>query len=113
MKESLFAMRESERVSYLDQALYKRRRAIEVVKDLCADEPEDWLAKFSYLCEYISIFFHFETILENLPRTATWDEEKNYWLMDELLASKMVLYIQSVEICHEELVNHNLSFSLH
>ena len=113
MKETIFALKETERKRYLSDILSKRRLVIEAIKDLYEEDPEEWLAKYSYLCEYVSIVFHFEMILEELPRTATWDEEKKYWLMEELLASKMILYVNSAEICKNELLNHGLSFSLH
>lgn len=113
MKETIFALKEIERKRYLDEILYRRRRAIEFIEDLYKKEPEEWLAKFSYLCEYISIVFHFETMLEDLPSSATWDEENKHWLIEEIVASKMILYVNSAEICKDELLNHGLSFSLH
>ena len=76
-------------------------------------DPEEWPSHLGYLSEFFSLLFQFEEILEDIPLATVWDKEKEYWLLDEDMASRMMLYTTALARCTDELLYHNISFSLH
>ena len=111
---TLFALYKYEYDDHIRDVFFKRRIAHEYLNHfLVIREPDNWVAFYGYLCEYIGILYHFEEALEKIRLTADWDEEKEYWLMDEKLATALMMFLTCEMICREDLLQQNVSFSKH
>ena len=113
-KRKAYALYEKERAKYHDGVIRRRRHALVYLKEYLSQvEQKEDLAPLAYLGEFLSLLFHFEEVLEDIPLAALWDKEKNYWLMEEELGARFVLYTTALAQCTDELLGHNISFSLH
>ena len=113
-KRKAYALYEKERAKYHDGVIRRRGHALTYLRDfLATEDPDEWPSKMAYLSEFFSLLFQFEEVLEDIPLAALWDKEKNYWLMEEELGARFVLYTTALAQCTDELLYHNISFSLH
>ena len=114
MKKVVYALRESEIIQYRNDIYVRRRIAIDHLKRFQAEkDPEEWVTVYSVLCEFIGMLWHFENILEEATLRSEWDEENKYWIVEDTLATRLLVYTQSILICKEELLSHGISFSVH
>jgi hypothetical protein len=107
-------------ISYKDLDFYseivfeRKDRVTEAIKELIdTKDTHDWYGLFSLLCEYQSVLFHFENVLESITLSGDVDVENKRWLIDKEVATKLSVYVASENICRQELNYHNLSFSSH
>tara|TARA_R110000824_G_scaffold11622_14_gene51003 strand:+ start:20770 stop:21117 length:348 start_codon:yes stop_codon:yes gene_type:complete len=113
-KRKAYALYEKERSGYHDGVIRRRRHALVYLKEyLPQSEQEEDLALLACLGEFLNLLFRFEEVLTDIPVAALWDKEKNYWLMEEELGARLVLYATALTQCTDELLYHNISFSLH
>jgi len=114
MKEVIYALRESERAQYEKDIYVYRRIAINCLQSFLKEkEPDEWVAQFSVLSEFIGILYHFENILEEINFRSTWDKKENYWIIEDTLATRLLVYTQSILVCKDELSSYGMSLSLH
>lgn len=114
MKNVIYALKESERAQYEKNIYTQRRMAIDYIKSFLKEkDPEEWVMPFSVLSELIGVLYHFEILLEEIQLRSEWDKKNNYWMVEDVLATRLLVYIQSALICKEELLSHGMSFSLH
>ena len=114
MKEVIYALQESERVRYVREIGTHRLIAIDYLQNFLKEkEPEERLAQFSVLSEFIGMLYHFENILEEVKLRSEWDAKESYWVVEDTLATRLLVYVQSILICKEELLSYGMSFSLH
>ena len=114
MDKVVYAIRESEIAQYRNDIYERRRIAIDHLSQFQSKkDPEEWVTVYSVLCELVGILWHFENILEEVSLRGEWDEKNKYWVVQDTLASRLLVYIQSVRICKDELLSHGISFSLH
>tara|TARA_R110000824_G_scaffold56294_3_gene154284 strand:- start:750 stop:1094 length:345 start_codon:yes stop_codon:yes gene_type:complete len=114
MKEVAYVLRESERAQYEKDIYTHRRIAINCLQSFLKEkEPDEWVAQFSVLSEFIGILYHFENILEEIRFQSTWDKKENYWVIEEILAMRLLVCVQSSLVCKDELSSYGMSLSLH
>ena len=99
---------------YADIVNQRRDRVTEAIKEMIASQDvSEWYTLFALLCEYQSVLYHFENVLESITLGGEVDLENNRWLIDKDVASKLRVYFASEAICRRELSQYNLSFSSH
>jgi hypothetical protein len=114
VKKFIFAFPKEDYERYSALIYTRRTRVISEIEELLKEkDPNEWFSLFSLLCEYVSVLYHFENALEEVPLRGEWDDDKNYWLLKEQFASRMAIYISSEEISRSHLLSHNISFVSH
>ena len=113
-KKIVYALKKAEQEYYLQDLLSKREKVFFTLQESFKEKDvQEWMTFYSLLCEFISILYHFENMLEELELTCDWDEDNKQWIMDPQRAMKISVYIISERTCYRELLFHNTSFSLH
>ena len=113
-KKTLYVLYKYEYDNHLNEIFYKRRFAHELLNHfLVIRATDEWITFYAYLCEYIGILFHFEETLERIMLSAEWNEEKEYWLMDEKIASTLMIFVATEMSCRSDLLSYNVSFYKH
>ena len=114
MKESSYVIFKEEYDHFTREYLFRRRRAIDLLKSILEEKDTDnWPLLYSYLCEYVSILYRFEEILDTIPLSSKWDQENNCWAMDEQVGVNLIHLIGAEAFCRGALNQQNLSFLLH
>ena len=112
--KTLYALSEKEYGAYINNIFLRRRLAHELLNhSLVIKEPDEWTSFYAVLCEYIAVLFRFEELLEKAILTGDWKKESNHWLLDEAMASTIILFHTSELACRDELLIHNVSLLLH
>jgi len=110
----VYALHRDEYQTYLNDIFQNRSHAFEFLFDFLNEkDPQEYISTFSYLAEYFSILYQFENLLEDVTVGTQWDEPNSRWIMDEHAALTVVVHVRALHICHQELLNHNISFSIH
>jgi len=110
----IYALKREEYEGYITQIFQNRSCALDYLYTFLKDkDPEVYLTTFSYLCEYFSILYQFENLLEDVTVASTWDASHERWIVEEAMALSMVVHVHALHTCTKELLNHNISFSLH
>lgn len=110
----IYALHQEEYDNYLNEIFDNRSHAFEFLFDFLKDkDPEHHISTFSYLCEYFSILYQFENLLEDIALGATWDETNVRWMVEEHVALTVIVHVHALHTCKQELLNHNISFSIH
>jgi len=114
VKDSKFVIFKEEYDHFSREYLFRRRKAVDSLKSILEEKDTDsWPLLYSYLCEYISILYRFEDMLDTLPLSSQWDEENSCWTMYEQTASLLIQLITAESLTRESLSRYNLSFLLH
>jgi len=114
VKESSYVIFKEEYDHFSQEYLFRRRRAIDLLKSTLEEKDTDnWPLLYSYLCEYVSILYRFEEILDNIPLSSNWDQENNCWAMHEQVGVNLIHLISAESFCRGALNQQNLSFLLH
>ena len=110
----VYALHRDEYDSYLNEIFQNRTHAFEFLFDFLNEkDPEEHISTFSCLAEYFSILYQFENLLEDVTAATEWDELNSRWIMDEHVALTVVVHVHALHTCHQTLLNHNISFSIH
>lgn len=110
----IYALQREEYDDYINQIYQNRSNAFEVLFDFLKEkDPEEYIATFSFLSEYFSILYQFENLLETAVGSGKWDSSNDRWFLDDQMALSVVVHIHSLHTCTQELLNHNISFSIH
>ena len=110
----IYALKREEYDDYINQIFQNRSCALEYFYTFLKEkDPEVHLSPFSYLCEYFSILYQFENLLEDVTLASAWDASHERWIVDEAMALSVVVHVHALHTCTNELLNHNISFSLH
>jgi hypothetical protein len=114
MKRTVYALLEHERLGYHLSIDTRRRAALNYFEEFFADhDPEDWLAQHACLCEFFQLLFQFENALEAGTLAGLWDDAKRCWFLPEDIGLEVILYTKALALCSDDLLGHNISFSLH
>jgi hypothetical protein len=114
MKGTAYALLESERVGFNNSILQRRRIALHCFEEFFKEHsPEEWLATHACFCEFFQLLFLFENMLESATLAGVWDAGRDAWLVPEEIGLELALYTQALAMCSDDLLGHNLSFSLH
>ena len=114
MNSTVYAIRKFEHEDYLKKIYSRRIIATDYLRNFFNEkEPDEHQSEFAYVSEYISILFHMESVLENVSLYAEYDSNKEQWYIDEFTAAKFMMYSTAMVACTDDLLAHNVSFSLH
>ena len=113
-KQTLYALSKKEYNDYINNIFCRRRSAYELLNDSLKDkDPDNWVSFYAVLCEYISVLYRFEEALERAALIGDWNEEKQYWLLDQETAGFIAIFATSKLSCQYDLLGYNVSLSLH
>ena len=112
-KETLFAIEEDAFIGYFFTVDMGRKICRLIITDILKSDKkaED---EFSLVCEYYSILYHVEAILEDIEKAAAFDGEKAQYLVGQSKGARLVIFLNSLLSVQSELVQkYNLSLALH
>ena len=112
-KETFYAIDEEIFIGYFFTVDMGRKLCRLVITDILEGDKtaED---EFSLICEYYSVLYHLEAILEDIEKVAAYDPEKAQYLIGQSKGARLVIFINSLLSVQSELVQkYNLSLVLH
>ena len=112
--KTLYVLYKQEYDDFITNILTRRRIVNDVLNySLLIKQLDEWTAFYAALCEYVSILFRFEEVLERVTLRGDWDEKEKRWFLDQETAGLVAIFATSEVSCRHELSSHNLSFLLH
>jgi hypothetical protein len=112
-KDTLYAIEEEIFIGYFFVVDMGRKICRLIITDILKSDKkaED---EFSLVCEYYSILYHIEAILEDIEKAAAFDEEKAQYLVGRSKGARLVIFLNSLLGVQSELVQkYNISLALH
>ncbi len=110
---SFYVLFEKEYKRYISDIISSRRLAFEILSCAFAEkDPDEWEEYFAIICELVATLYRFEEALEKACLKGTWVEAQKYWIIDEISAAPIALFLESQRLCKKDLLKYNISLSI-
>jgi hypothetical protein len=112
--KTLYVLYKQEYDDFITNILTRRHLVNDILNySLLVKQLDEWTSFYAVLCEYVSILFRFEEVLERAAFLGDWDKKEKRWFLDQETAGLVAIFATSEVSCRHELSNHNLSLLLH